>query len=1371
MNSTPLIATLLLIGSTAFGQTTRFVSTTGTDTGDCSDSGSPCQTINYAISQATDGDVVKLGVGTYASATVDKRITLRGKGYQTSVSGLSISAPVSGSSYVYVRDLTVSGGSVGIAIATSFVHLDSLDVSGHSSRNINVDASGSITDLIIEKCKLNDGGTGLWIDETTALDGLTMTGTELNGNEFGFYSQLGNSTSNTMLENVVIRNCTFNHNDRKGIYCEKLSDAVMENISVIGSGVDPTYAFNNGIDINLKWQAYSNIEIRNSRILGCGDLGPNNSGTSPENRRSTAIAIKARTDAGSYNSDPASLSNVTLDGVIIDGLATDLRFGEMGKLDNTGIDMSTVTVTNCSLASDDIAGLLNEEITNTLTISHNYWGGGTPSPGTDLFTITGSNISQSNELSDLIVDESNNSYADFASALAGVSASGTIKNIPQGLISGTTIINKNVTLSVPGAGLLDSTNSLVSFADLTVSGGVLTLMGDVEVTGTLTLEDDVILGDYTGSAGSVIVNSGGSIQDGVAMAADGTTVTVASGTFSEDSIYIDRSISLNGANAGTAASGTRGAETIIEPSSSSNGLFVDTDNVAIDGFELGQSNLLTGFVSDGFTDITITNSIINTDSIGIYINDATTGAITISQNQINTSGFVGPSLSGLTSGISLSGLTSSVDVDVNDNAIDGGTYGLLVFDCASSAPLSVSNLDVTNLIQGILVSATNGTYEQPNSLTIDGLNATAFDEPGGGITNIPQTGVYIYTNGSATLSDVQDVTITNSTIGGTGSTTSDYAGIICGDFSGVLGGTIQDITISGTTVENNLNRGIYVRGRNTTASLSDVTFTENGADPTGSGGNPGFHLVVRNDAVVDVINSVFTNPASQTSDQFDGLSLQTGSTLTITNSRFNQNGNGSLATTSGIDLSGNYLGSTDETDLGTWINAGCDYTPYLGSGTDSDPGTDGFQGDFGNLFVTNQGSQTGSTERVQEAHDLADASGTVSLNLDDFSESLTVSKNLTLSPLSNSSDTVSLDDLTMNGSSISLTLDANLRISSSITFTDGTIDVTNGALILAPAVPDPVESSSSRLMGSMVLEPRTIGTGSLDILGVSISAGVDDMGMISISRETGPGAVVTGGVNNSIAVQWQIDVDTEPAAGRDVGFTWLSDFDNGLDVSNLQLFKNSGSGWLDVDDPQDVSSSDPRVFTPITTTTFSSWTMAEGGTVLPIELLYFKAKKTAGIVALEWATASERNTSHFELERKLHGGEFVSIAEIKAVGESKTKQVYTYQDRYRFLDDEAFYRLKSVDFDGFTEVFDAIRVGDLISSQVVKLYPNPTSDYVVVRQGSYDQYAVISMAGKQVIGGMLNEERIDLRSLPAGNYIIQLSGKDGGNFSALLVKE
>jgi hypothetical protein len=49
---------------------TRYMSATGTDSGSCSTSSSPCRTIGYAYNQAAAGDVVQVAAGSYGAQTV-----------------------------------------------------------------------------------------------------------------------------------------------------------------------------------------------------------------------------------------------------------------------------------------------------------------------------------------------------------------------------------------------------------------------------------------------------------------------------------------------------------------------------------------------------------------------------------------------------------------------------------------------------------------------------------------------------------------------------------------------------------------------------------------------------------------------------------------------------------------------------------------------------------------------------------------------------------------------------------------------------------------------------------------------------------------------------------------------------------------------------------------------------------------------------------------------------------------------------------------------------------------------------------------------------------------------------------------------------
>ncbi len=70
----------------AAAASTRWVSPSGADTGDCT--ASPCLTINYAVDQATAGDLISVAAGTYhEGVSVTKRLRLVGHGATIDAAG------------------------------------------------------------------------------------------------------------------------------------------------------------------------------------------------------------------------------------------------------------------------------------------------------------------------------------------------------------------------------------------------------------------------------------------------------------------------------------------------------------------------------------------------------------------------------------------------------------------------------------------------------------------------------------------------------------------------------------------------------------------------------------------------------------------------------------------------------------------------------------------------------------------------------------------------------------------------------------------------------------------------------------------------------------------------------------------------------------------------------------------------------------------------------------------------------------------------------------------------------------------------------------------------------------------------------------
>jgi hypothetical protein len=113
---------------------------------------------------------------------------------------------------------------------------------------------------------------------------------------------------------------------------------------------------------------------------------------------------------------------------------------------------------------------------------------------------------------------------------------------------------------------------------------------------------------------------------------------------------------------------------------------------------------------------------------------------------------------------------------------------------------------------------------------------------------------------------------------------------------------------------------------------------------------------------------------------------------------------------------------------------------------------------------------------------------------------------------------------------------------------------------------------------------------------------------------------------------------------------------------------------------------------------------------LPVELLYFKGENFEEYNLLEWATASEVNSDMFILERSRDGVNFEEMTRLKSQGYSFVETYYSYDD-YSAENGINYYRLKQVDFDGTSEIFEIISINNE-SDAKIQVYPNPTDDII-----------------------------------------------------------
>lgn len=85
---------------------------------------------------------------------------------------------------------------------------------------------------------------------------------------------------------------------------------------------------------------------------------------------------------------------------------------------------------------------------------------------------------------------------------------------------------------------------------------------------------------------------------------------------------------------------------------------------------------------------------------------------------------------------------------------------------------------------------------------------------------------------------------------------------------------------------------------------------------------------------------------------------------------------------------------------------------------------------------------------------------------------------------------------------------------------------------------------------------------------------------------------------------------------------------------------------------------------------------------------------------------------------------------------------------------------------GVVHVIDAVLVPNLASVNEntindLDIYPNPSVDYLIVKNGVVSNYSVINAAGVTVQSGDVMGNKIDVRNLENGNYFIQLNSQNG----------
>jgi hypothetical protein len=184
------------------------------------------------------------------------------------------------------------------------------------------------------------------------------------------------------------------------------------------------------------------------------------------------------------------------------------------------------------------------------------------------------------------------------------------------------------------------------------------------------------------------------------------------------------------------------------------------------------------------------------------------------------------------------------------------------------------------------------------------------------------------------------------------------------------------------------------------------------------------------------------------------------------------------------------------------------------------------------------------------------------------------------------------------------------------------------------------------------------------------------------------------------------------------------------------------------------------------------WTMAfktGTSTPLPVTLTDFSGRWQQHDALLSWQTATEVNTSHFELERSFDGATYANIERTSAAGQSTSIKKYQHRDVAidKLLPTGAayvYYRLRSVDKDGAATYSGVVVLkANPSSTAEYAVFPNPARDVVTITANPLPtvegaSIRLLDASGRVLLVQKMTSERqqLSVSAFPDGLYFLQL---------------
>ena len=186
---------------------------------------------------------------------------------------------------------------------------------------------------------------------------------------------------------------------------------------------------------------------------------------------------------------------------------------------------------------------------------------------------------------------------------------------------------------------------------------------------------------------------------------------------------------------------------------------------------------------------------------------------------------------------------------------------------------------------------------------------------------------------------------------------------------------------------------------------------------------------------------------------------------------------------------------------------------------------------------------------------------------------------------------------------------------------------------------------------------------------------------------------------------------------------------------------------------------------------------------LPVELTSFSAMSKGRNVVLNWKTATEINSSSFDVERN-DGKTWMKVSDVKASGTSNAPKEYSYVDMIKSaVSGNISYRLKMIDNDGKYEysTIAEVKIVPTVYS-LEQNYPNPFNPETKI-QYSLPMDAKVSLKVYDMVGrevaSIVNElqsagfyeQKFGGYNFSSGVYFYRIVAESGGKIAFTSIKK